>query len=147
MQTFLPYDDYERSARVLDSQRLGKQRVEVVQILNALFGLSQGWRNHPATLMWRGYEPQLCEYGLTICDEWIDRGYRDTCKPMIEDHLDTATQPDDYTLDKPYWFGDETFHLSHQSNLLRKDPARYAGYFPGVPNNLPYYWPKREDFM
>ena len=29
MQTFLPYADFERSARVLDAKRLGKQRVEV----------------------------------------------------------------------------------------------------------------------
>ena len=27
MQTFLPYADFERSARVLDAKRLGKQRV------------------------------------------------------------------------------------------------------------------------
>ena len=28
MQTFLPYEDFRASARVLDRQRLGKQRVE-----------------------------------------------------------------------------------------------------------------------
>ena len=33
MQTFLPYPDFARSAAVLDRQRLGKQRVEVLQIL------------------------------------------------------------------------------------------------------------------
>ncbi len=38
MQTFLPYADFERSAAVLDRQRLGKQRVETLQIFQALTG-------------------------------------------------------------------------------------------------------------
>lgn len=36
MQTFLPYPDFNESARVLDDKRLGKQRVECLQILNVL---------------------------------------------------------------------------------------------------------------
>ncbi|MDQ1681515.1 MAG: hypothetical protein QOH99_56, partial [Frankiaceae bacterium] len=35
MQTFLPYADFGASARVLDDRRLGKQRVETLQILRA----------------------------------------------------------------------------------------------------------------
>lgn len=36
MQTFLPYPSAEQSAKVLDTQRLGKQRVECLQILATL---------------------------------------------------------------------------------------------------------------
>lgn len=36
MQTFLPYKSFEQSAACLDNKRLGKQRVEVLQILKAL---------------------------------------------------------------------------------------------------------------
>jgi hypothetical protein len=36
MQTFLPYPDFRESARVLDNKRLGKQRVECLQILQTL---------------------------------------------------------------------------------------------------------------
>jgi hypothetical protein len=36
MQTFLRVADFERSAGLLDSARLGKQRVETLQILRAL---------------------------------------------------------------------------------------------------------------
>ncbi len=54
MQTFLPYPDFAESARVLDNKRLGKQRVEVLQILNVLTDSTRkGWRNHPAVAMWR----------------------------------------------------------------------------------------------
>ncbi|HMC68015.1 MAG TPA: pyrimidine dimer DNA glycosylase/endonuclease V, partial [Mycobacteriales bacterium] len=36
MQTFLPYSRFDASAAVLDDLRLGKQRVETLQILRAL---------------------------------------------------------------------------------------------------------------
>lgn len=52
VQTFLPYPDFAQSAQCLDRQRLGKQRVEVLQLLKALKGESKGWKNHPAAKMW-----------------------------------------------------------------------------------------------
>ena len=33
MQTFLPFADFAETAAVLDHRRLGKQRIEVLQIL------------------------------------------------------------------------------------------------------------------
>ena len=33
MQTFLPYADFLASAKALDQKRLGKQRVETIQVL------------------------------------------------------------------------------------------------------------------
>ena len=36
MQTFLPFPDFKMSAQVLDYKRLGKQRVEALQILKTL---------------------------------------------------------------------------------------------------------------
>lgn len=129
MQTFLPYPDFQKSMQVLDYRRLGKQRVEALQIHNALTGISLGWRNHPATNMWRGYEDALASYMNTAIIEWISRGYKNTMK---------ITQVDRYTL--PPWFGDPAFHLSHQSNLVRKLPEHYRKYFD-VPDNIPYLWP------
>lgn len=38
MQTFLPYADYAQSAAALDQKRLGKQRVETLQIMQVLLG-------------------------------------------------------------------------------------------------------------
>jgi len=136
MQTFLPFDSFVESARVLDYRRLGKQRVEVKQILNALDGNSKGWQNHPATLMWRGHEAALAQYGVAICEEWIRRGYRDSLLPFFTDYV--VTNPN-VTL--PRWFGDEAFHDSHKSNLLRKDATYYAEYFTDVSDDLPYVWP------
>jgi hypothetical protein len=44
-------------------------------------------------------------------------------------------------LDLPSWLGSDELHVSHQSNLIRKDREFYSHVFPGVPDNLPYVWP------
>ena len=59
MQTFLPYADFEKTAKCLDYRRRGKQRVEATQIIQTLSGVTTGWHNHPATKMWRGHELAL----------------------------------------------------------------------------------------
>ena len=134
MQTFLPYADFAQSAAVLDRARLGKQRVEALQVLRAVTIPTYGWRNHPAAKMWRGYVPLLAEYALAMTDEWIARGYDDSVRDQVVEFTGGE-------LRRPAWLGDEAFHLSHQSNLVRKDPEFYRPIFPGVPDDLPYVWP------
>jgi len=140
MQTFLPHADFKETARSLDYRRLGKQRVEAWQVLRALNGMTRGWRNHPAVLMWNGYEKALCEYAIAICDEWIARGYNDT---MRERFVAWSSQLDEnyQQLLMPPWIGDQDFHRSHQSNLVRKFPEYYREQFPDVPDDLEYLWP------
>lgn len=144
MQTFLPYPDFRRSAECLDNRRLGKQRVEAMQILMTLLDASRGWQNHPAVRMWRGCEYALGLYGIEVCNEWRRRGFKDTCKEkiiaLLEQLPDRVT---DFRPTFPPWLGDEDFHRSHQSNLVRKDREYYGGQFPGVPDDLPYVWPER----
>lgn len=135
MQTFLPYPDFIRTATVLDRQRLGKQRVEAWQILRALTGLSGGWTNHPATRMWRGYENELALYGICICEEWIERGYKDSLLPEFQLRFDEGV------INVPPWIGDSAFHQSHRSNLVRKLPSHYRKYWRRIRNDLPYVWP------
>ena len=48
MQTFLPYAGFDRTARALDPRRLGKQRVEALQMLRRQLVPNYGWRHHPA---------------------------------------------------------------------------------------------------
>lgn len=138
MQTFLPYQSFSLSAKVLDRQRLGKQRVEAKQILLALRDPTYGWQNHPAVKMWRGYEIALAQYGVIVCDEWIRRGYKDTLQPWFLEHLQSS-----HPLMYPSWLTDD-FCRSHQSNLVRKNPTWYRVFFPDVADNLPYMWPTQE---
>jgi hypothetical protein len=72
--TFLPLPSFEATAHVLDARRLGKQRVETIQVVRALTRPGYGWANHPAVLMWKGYEEALGRYGLTCCEVWSQTG-------------------------------------------------------------------------
>jgi hypothetical protein len=139
MQTFLPYANFQRTAEVLDYRRLGKQRVEVFQLLRAINGETKGWVNHPAARMWRGYEPVLAMYGCMICNEWKRRGYTDNMTMRIAEYFKVFGKPSDS--ETPSWLGDPDFHRSHQSNLVRKLPEHYGPLFPDVPDDLEYVWP------
>jgi len=136
MQTFLPYESFKESAASLDRQRLGKQRVETMQVMKALFDPSYGWQNHPAVNMWRGHEWYLYLYQLAICNEWTSRGYKDTCLEKTTDII--LGKP--FGLTKPDWLGNEEFHRSHRSNLTRKLPEHYNQFWDEA-NDLPYVWP------
>lgn len=160
MQTFLPYESFEMSAKVLDYRRLGKQRVECKQLLQALLTgphqvlvgdnwlpirdpLSTSakvrktpWYSHPAAKMWQGYEDVLVQYAIVICKEWIRRGYNDSLLPFFLDY----TNVDGAWAQNPPWLGDSDFHASHRSNLLRKDPAHYGQFGWAEDTTLPYLW-------
>jgi hypothetical protein len=149
MQTFLPYRDFTSSAEVLDAPRLGKQRVETLQVLRALELGDYGWRSHPAVRMWRGRTPALVAYGLAVVRAWQARGHADSTYELIAEfapeveHLTQADLADGGLL--PSWLGDGRLHLSHRSALVRKDPDFYRPVFGDVPDDLPYHWPDPDD--
>ena len=150
MQTFVPYPDFEESARALDVKRLGKQRVEVIQIVRALTVPGYAWSSHPAVLMWKGYEEALGRYGLTMCDVWLELGFGDTCAATITADLAAfgiAEIRSELELAEagalPPWLADPALRESHQSSLVRKDPEFYGPRFPGVAPDLEYVWPVR----
>jgi hypothetical protein len=150
VQTFLPFPDFEQSARALDQKRLGKQRVETIQVVRALTVPGYGWANHPATLMWKGFEEALGRYGFVCCEVWTELGYGDTCAATIAADLAAAGVHEVRSQAAlaaagalPPWLGDEELHRSHRSALLRKDPEHYRDRFTDVPDDLPYVWPVR----
>lgn len=140
MQTFLPYADFDASARCLDSRRLGKQRVEAMQILNVHLHGATGWANHPAVKMWRGHTQALACYGLSICEEWRRRNYVSTVDSVFIYYLDSC--PDwDPTMDPP-WLGDPAFHASHRAALLAKAPEHYSQFGWAEAPAIAYIWPQ-----
>ncbi|MFF0549693.1 MSMEG_6728 family protein [Streptomyces sp. NPDC004311] len=152
MQTFLPFASFDASAAALDPRRLGKQRVEAVQVLRGLVVPGYGWRRHPAVRMWAGYEEALVRYGLEICEAWTAGGRADTCAvTLVEDLAVQRPRGMPRTQEQlaadgelPPWLGAQEFHRSHQSALVRKDPGFYRERFPGVPDDLPYVWPRSD---
>jgi hypothetical protein len=141
MQTFLPYADIEKSFKVLDNKRLGKQRVETYQIISAITQRPKldgtpykGWLNHPCSVMWRDYVPALKHY-LNLCiNEWIVRGFTNT--------MEYETISGQIIL--PHWLGFQDFHDSHKSNLMRKDPEFYSQFKWTVNPLDPYVWLDKE---
>jgi hypothetical protein len=148
MITFLPFANYTETAACLDRQRLGKQRVETLQVARCLAGVPSSWKNHPTVQMWRGYEWALLKYQEALCHEWSAiRGYNDTCLQNTTELLFPQRgrgREVGLVVADPWWLGVEEFHLSHQSNLLRKDVKHYGRFFVGVPDKLPYLWPTTE---
>ncbi len=138
MQTFLPHSDFEKSAKALDNKRLNKQIVEVQQILKALSNPHYGWRNHPAVKMWRGFEASLRLYGGECYREYRRRFFNRVHK---SGEFILGYDVGESTPSMPAWLGNPDFHLSHRSNLMRKDRQYYAQRFGDIPDNLPYIWP------
>jgi hypothetical protein len=179
MQTFLPHPLFSESAKCLDNRRLGKQRVECLQILNTLKKgpliccvcrdsaadcacpfdgphnpLKTPWYNHPAVKMWAGFEKSLAIYGLYICNEWIKRGFKDSCFDKIHQYIPNYKFKEYNYIDYsgltakeypcPEWLGNEKFHSSHRAALLSKNLDHYSkfGWTEPVLNATNYYWPK-----
>jgi hypothetical protein len=137
MQIFLPYPSFRESLKVLDNKRLGKQRVETYQIISAITRRPKldgtpykGWLNHPCTVMWRNNVPALKLYLNYSIDEWISRGFKNTMS--FEKFEEEIVMPD--------WFGNQKFHDSHKSNLLKKDFEFYSQYRWQVDPSNPYCW-------
>tara|TARA_A100001515_G_C4491187_1_gene183397 strand:- start:119 stop:514 length:396 start_codon:yes stop_codon:yes gene_type:complete len=129
---------------MLDDKRLGKQRVEALQIYNVLVGNLtkkgkpyKGWLRHPAVLMWDGHVEALLLYKNKMIEEWILRGFNNT--------MELVGLPD--SIKMPSWLGDDRVHASHRSNLLRKDFKYYSnksrklfGKQWSEPTDMEYYW-------
>lgn len=132
MQTFLPIDNYLESMRCLDKSRLGNQVWrEGITLIRG------GWKNHPASKMWRGHEYHLGLYLLAGCQVLAERGkeYPEIIKKIkteMEKHKNTGPPP---------WFGNEQFHKSHRSKLLFKNKQWYSQFGWTEPDNLEYVWP------
>lgn len=140
MQTFLPDVDFLKSAQILDYRRLGKSRCECWQILKGDFP------NHPACLMWKDYHPALVQYGLTICREWVRRGYQDTMIPRFlefEKELCSPLKQQGRPIEMPWWLGGQ-IHSNHRARLLAKNPEYYSRFnWKETPVEI-NYWPTKE---
>lgn len=148
MQTFITSPNFKATAKMLDDKRLGKQRVEALQIENTLEILNRGydpitdgargWVSHPAVLMWRGFERMLGAYKNAMICEWIERGFKNTMEFSPYNKL--------YVMPRWYTNGELLHRVidSHRANLVQKDPAFYSPKFTEqeVGNKKPYYWPR-----
>jgi hypothetical protein len=114
--TFLPFNDLDKTARVLDNVRLNKQVLECEQIIATLEGTKTGYKNHPAVAMWKGHIDALKHYFNIVLKEWKDRGKNST-RTYYE-------IPEEFSY--PWWWNLKQLHLTHKLSLYRKAPDHYT---------------------
>lgn len=129
VNTFCLDNDPKVCAKLLDYRRLGKQRVEAMQIIDAINSLESNdekvaWKNHPAVKMWmhsdtkiqKQYLNALKYYLNCMIDEWVNRGYKNEMKhkKVIEPVI------------MPWWFTNKYIQLTHKCSLMRKDEKYYS---------------------
>lgn len=127
----MPFSDLQKSVSCLDNKRLGNQIYREAWTL-----IKGGWPNHPCSKIWANHKHALAQYCLYGLDELNKRGkYYPKWYKIFQDYLNYPdTGPPPITLIP-------IFNLSHQSNLIKKDPAYYSPIFGNnIPDNLPYVW-------
>ena len=122
MQLFLPHADFKKSARDLDVRRLGKQRLEILELITFRRP------NHPCARAWRGHEYQAAIFGLAVCDEWIRRGYKDTQRDKIREAMKELLYQPLY----PSWFGKKQIHDIYKGRLISKSPDFYSQIYKDI---------------
>lgn len=134
MQTFIMYPDFRMCAEVLDSKRL-KNQIREADILISAHENDTGskWRNHPAFKMWTSYLPALKLYR-----DYMFLEYTENRNGNYDSDVYGYTD-DQVTL--PPFIRDRRFLISHQSNLVRKEPDIYPEYGWKYLRIDGYFWP------
>jgi hypothetical protein len=162
MQTFMPYNDFARTAKSLDNKRLNKQALEAWQIMLTNLHLDpnnghrppRGWFNHPAAVMWRGHEQALLTYIEAMVEEWKGRGYKSTILDKATNTFvfaienDLTMYEDDVIM--PTWIENklllDKLTETHRLALLTKNYEWYSQFdWPEdhgfQPATYEYFWP------
>lgn len=116
MQVFTPYPEPLKTANCLDGRRLNKQIIECRQILAAIRGESNAWKNHPVVKQYRDYVPYL-------------QNYMDCLIAFKDNRFDDATKYSYYAMfDKPKFLTTE-FCNQHKRRLFTKDDNFYSIFY------------------
>lgn len=145
LRTWLPDKSFVSSATLLHDNEVFRVRQHALFILNTLAGRNNHMRHSPHVVMWRGSELALVSYGVTMCREWRQRGNEDKLEPQIlafgQEGLDTEALSPELHGNRPWWLGNEGFHLSHKSGLIALNPEYYGVLWKNIPPYLPMVTP------
>lgn len=154
MQTFLPYEDYAESAKVLDANRLNSQLNESLVIVRSLFRQypvkksgKSGWEGHTVVEMWRDCELQLARYAKACAFEYLYNrplAVNNEAKSLTSrkarfsfwNDLIEKLEDEGYPDTKIEHLGDEEFHSAFRALLLFKD-IQYATFRAWKQNEYP----------
>jgi hypothetical protein len=121
----------------LDKSRLGNQVWrEGITLIRG------GWPNHPASKMWQGHFYHLGLYLLEGIKVLAERG---KYYGEIEAKIRAEMEKHNHNQTAPHWVGNEQFHSSHRSNLLRKNPVWYGQFGWTESPDMEYIWPTKQE--
>lgn len=126
MQVFVPYASPFNVAQCLDARRLNKQVIECRQILAAIRGESNAWKNHPVVKMYRDHaewleyymfclECSMEESKMAASDEYDEMDELGKLAIEWSNKADAIRPP----------FLTEEFCAQHRNRLYTKDPEFY----------------------
>lgn len=126
MQIFIIGSPLE-TAKVLDPRRLNKQIIETIQILRAISGQSEVWKNHPVVKMYRSHWDWLILYKETL--KYYVNGDLENAKFMSNEA--DKQRPD---------FLDQNFFDQMKRRLYTKDPGYYSQWSYLGESNINWYY-------
>lgn len=157
MQTFLPYPDFEESAKVLGDKRLNNQINENLILVRTLTGwykdhnkYGKGWPDHPVTKMWSNARMLLDRYAEACLREYCRRGHDTKLRyaKLMEalywpQHKEFKEHWSDHYRNEysAGWLGNDNLHKQYRSILIQKKPEEYRDKFPNTPDNLELEYP------
>ena len=122
MQVFVPYVEPYFVAQSLDKRRLNKQVLECRQIIKAINGESDAWKNHPVVKMYKNHMIWLIFY--TMCLDAYRKG-----------HLKEARRYNTVAhIYAPSFIKDWRVTSHHRARLYTKDPEYYRNVWPHLAN-------------
>lgn len=116
MQVFTPYPEPFKTAECLDGRRLNKQIIECRQILAAIRGESNAWKNHPVVKQYRTHTEYLeCYLKCLIA--------------FKDNRIDVALVHSYYAMYYKPEFLTTEFCNQHKRRLFTKDSEFYCTFY------------------
>ena len=133
MQVFHPYKSALKSIQCLDNSRMGKQRLECIQILLANNNIDTEWEvpksvpPHKNVVLWKNYSGYLFYYLGILLNEWEDRGMKNfVCRGMYEKLRNIYGLQENTKRPR---FIDNKFIQTQRLSLLNKKMEHYYKFF------------------
>lgn len=115
MQVFIIGTPLE-TAKALDKRRLNKQILECQQIINAIKGESEAWKNHPCTL----------QYGSSYLNKWWLQNYQSCLMQYRAGYLWAAEHFSNIAVASTPIFHTQEYFDQMKRRLYTKDPVHYS---------------------
>lgn len=146
MLPLFPLVNLDENMRCFTRDDLFTQQLAVTDTIDFMLATTEAHRvNQTArnVQMWERHEVWLCDYGIRLAEYWVSLGWQDIFTDHLKWQWDTLTTAR-YSLDRPYWLGNEDLHTSHRVHLMKSSEwYRDLWTWEKTPLNTPLYWPTR----